>query len=158
VRRRDEGEYADDSVIGELPEMALSDLYKASDESGMRNAADPIEVRGDYLGQGGIGLFLSRKMFEAGETEAATVLEKDLFEKLWSQDARHEVEGSMLATSLKLRYAPPVIWTAGFVNGSKDKPNKFLMSKSTMGGLKKKSVSLTLGPQRKPFEVRSHIE
>lgn len=155
VKRRGQGEYADDPVLEHLPELPLSDLFEASKEPGVHNAADPVQLRTDFMGQDGIAMFLNRKMFEAGETDPHTVLDKEIFQKIWDQDWRHQVAISMLACSVKLRYPPPVLWTAGFVNGSKEKPNKFLLSKSSMGGLKSKPISLTLGPERKPFEVSS---
>jgi len=139
----------------ELPEYAISDMFERAEDADDEhlNAAPHIELHGDYLeGIDGAGLFLSRKLFEMGETEASTALDKDMFKKLWGQDKRHEVIITMLEIKVKLRYKPPYIWTAGWVNGSKEAPNKYLLTESKLGGLSSKKLSLTLGPRKKPFE------
>ncbi len=93
-----------------------------------------------------------RIAFENAETEPKTLLDSDLFMKLFGQDWRHEAEGLIDKCKVKLRHLPSFVWATTWVNGSAMSPNQYLLKK-TVKLIRKKPLSLVLGPLKKPYEV-----
>jgi len=112
------------------------------------NAAPYLRIRNTHLAKPPFK-YLSRKDYDAGETEARDILDQDKFLELFQKDQRHEAHYDMPDYKIKLRFPVTFAWATTWVG--KASQDFFLQKKRTFPR-KNKPISHTLGPRKLGYE------